>query len=579
MRFASLAVVGLTACVTLGACSHHGSEEQDETAAGSALQTHADMGALRFRDIFATYLRADGRSQDEIQKLVYLPTDTVLDESVPMGASPEETLANLDRRMAGQRPSTQYAHGVNTPVEPIADVDAAFAASGPVTIVMIPGIFGEFIDNMPFQEVFNNDQSFATREWAEKSAAATGDDANDTMFSLDALDDVEHPMGELMKVASIDGADGKPLVRLVFPKPSTGSLETFGTLDKNSEVYVRRLSKYFHVMGGAPEKFYLLGYSRGTPVALDLAVRARAAAEAQDWSGHLAGVLTLGGVLYGSPLADVARDESQVSGRLIARLRRLGDEIEDCSADNAFVRTAKVTANTGRWLAAGTELGWIYRQTPSHQEIKWEGIDSSLPESGRFGEMLKHIIFRDALRLDHPASDYCGNVTRFKVLLHEVLAGVNTLLTGDRLQWWRTHTIPADMKLFAITGTMGDVSRSQNAVWPLTTNTTAYNPGSIDFKSLRQNYYDLYAAGGTELNDSQVPVSRGRFWVDLMRQQNPAQAAPQTYYLGLVGTHHWGFAFPEATATRNVGVNPFPRATLLKSLARFIAEAQARGAR
>ena len=66
---------------------------------------------------------------------------------------------------------------------------------------------------------------------------------------------------------------------------------------------------------------------------------------------------------------------------------------------------------------------------------------------------------------------------------------------------------------FALTGTMGDATSS--TPWALTTNDVAYDPGSVDFRSLRGNYYDLLDASGNQLQDSQVPVQRGRFWPEL----------------------------------------------------------------
>jgi hypothetical protein len=48
------------------------------------------------------------------------------------------------------------------------------------------------------------------------------------------------------------------------------------------------------------------------------------------------------------------------------------------------------------------------------------------------------------------------------------------------------------------------------------------------------------------------------------------------YYLGVLGTHHWGMAFAYSIEdSSRVGGNPFPRVTLLKSLASFISSLDA----
>jgi hypothetical protein len=163
------------------------------------------------------------------------------------------------------------------------------------------------------------------------------------------------------------------------------------------------------------------------------------------------------------------------------------------------------------------------------------------------------------------------------------------------MAWWKSHVVPSDVRYFALTGTMGDASSGAN-VWDLTTNTQAFDKGSIDFKSLRGNYYDFLAASkGIQLQDSQVSVERGRFWPELHNASsgggtvfNAAQSPIQTYFMGTMGTHHWGMAFPRAFSTPSDGRdcpaagvttdplvscgNPFPRTVLLKTIATFVAQ-------
>jgi hypothetical protein len=55
---------------------------------------------------------------------------------------------------------------------------------------------------------------------------------------------------------------------------------------------------------------------------------------------------------------------------------------------------------------------------------------------------------------------------------------------------------------------------------------------------------------------------------------NPSQPALPTYFMGTLGTHHWGLAFPRAFPT-NDGLrgNPFPRTTLLRAMGTFVSQA------
>ena len=125
---------------------------------------------------------------------------------------------------------------------------------------------------------------------------------------------------------------------------------------------------------------------------------------------------------------------------------------------------------------------------------------------------------------------------------------------------------------------LGDATEGRP--WDLVTNPVAYDNGSVDFRSLRGNYYDLFAASGVQLQDSQVPVERARFWPALHVPSasstpfNPAQKPIKTYFMGTVGTHHWGLAFPKAFSTQGMDGNPYPRTTLLKAMATFVAQVE-----
>ncbi len=269
------------------------------------------------------------------------------------------------------------------------------------------------------------------------------------------------------------------------------------------------------------------------------------------WASSLGGVVTLGGVIYGTPLADATEDPSNPTAKLIARLTALKDSLEDCRDDEAaFTRGVKIAANNHRWIKAGAELAVLAASTPKHPEIAFEGIDPKLPEFGRTSEMIKRMVFKETLNLDRPVTDYCANLTRFKTLVTKVLAGADTLTTRARLEWWRSHVVPSDLKLYALTGTMGDVTPAAGKAWALVNNPAAYNVGSIDHKSLRGNYYDLVDAGRMQLNDSQVPVSRGRFWPELSPARMPRKKRRPRILRHSLGTHHWGMAFPEAFTPR-----------------------------
>ena len=87
---------------------------------------------------------------------------------------------------------------------------------------------------------------------------------------------------------------------------------------------------------------------------------------------------------------------------------------------------------------------------------------------------------------------------------------------------------------------------------------------------LRPNFHEILDFNGLELNDSQVSVHRSMFWPKLHKELNPDQEDYRHYYMGVLGTHHWGLAFPYALEERKKLVNPFPRSILIKSIAAFV---------
>jgi hypothetical protein len=160
---------------------------------------------------------------------------------------------------------------------------------------------------------------------------------------------------------------------------------------------------------------------------------------------------------------------------------------------------------------------------------------------------------------------YNENILAFKQLVEALVLGVHTLTPASRDEWWRTHELPKDLVLFSITGTMPDAYLHDfvSPLWRFEgfgTKTPDYNV------TLRAGYYDALASENTMINDSQVSHFSARYWEQMYPEHRYTH-----YYLGTLGTHHWGFAFPFAIkGDTKIGSNAFPRATMLKSIASFI---------
>jgi hypothetical protein len=601
-------LLGSTVAVLI-AVGCHAADDGADTDGANITEGEERFGPRLFRDDFFTYLKQskkpDGTaySDDDVRKLVYLPTSGVMKPNVPESAAGEARLAALDKAFNDIKPSDLFKAGVDAPLTMQQDLDKVLV-DGPVHIIVVPGIFGEFIPRTPFEELFSS-KTIARTDWEIKGAKVTDD-----RFNVKALANDKAPLSDLIRVGSIDGKDasGKdvPLVTVAYLKAGIGSLEDFGTLEEDNEVYLRRLDAYFAAIGGVPKNLYLMGYSRGTATGLDLLARAIRANK--PWAKSLKGFLAHAGVIYGSQLADASFGTGAATEELDILRRFVGDkdaegELDSCPgatmeeraafqasdaihASNLLLKFPKFVAQFQAAALSGINLA-----DPNHlKELKAEGIDTTLPNAARVKVFAARVLSlplplegilpsesEGIVNLQGGREGYCRNVEAFKITARKIIAGAATLTTKARMDWWKApeNALPTNVRYFALTGTMGDATKDKP--WEQTMNTVAYDTRSVDFRSLRGNYYDLFdASHGNQLQDSQVPVQRGRFWPELHTGAT-ALGTPRpgfrTYFMGTVGVHHWGLAFPRAYSSRDgLEANPFPRTTLLKAIATFVAQ-------
>ena len=549
-----------------------------------------DLGGEReFRDIFFSLLAQDRHiPAKDAQKLLYsLPAEL---KRPPESAFAGPPLQGLDALYRKYRPSALYEASTKAPAAQ-QPWSAQFAKRQPVLLVIVPGIFGEFIAHPPFEEFFANQQSAFARQFQAALATAAPADRTDAIYSLHDLGAPEKPLSDSLSVASADDEHGQPLVKAVFLKPGFASLETVGTIEENTQVYLRRLSKLFRLVG--QQSFYLVGYSRGAAVALELAVQARGAA---PWGKHLRGVVSLAGVVYGTPLADASMSPGDPTHEMLSLLTELAGKLHEVPADlpgkprlrDELHLAHLVEQNWVLWTHAAARIAKIEAQAAKPDPgLMLEQIKQSLPGFRSTFHIIKEFAWEQFKILHAPRfrhiekGEHFKNVARFKVMVPKLMHGIQALTTESRLGWWRTHTIPADLTYYAIGATMADAARADRAGKPLYTpegvSVLVKDPvstfaDSIDFHSLRSSYYQLIAAsGGNELNDSQVTLQRVRFWPRVSRSLNPKQHDFRAYFLGVLGQDHWGLSFPVAFDQHNQKRNPFPRATLLKAIGTFVA--------
>jgi pimeloyl-ACP methyl ester carboxylesterase len=548
-----------------GACS---SAPDAEASASdeNAIISHSDgsLGPREFRNIFYSYYTQErGRSEktdESFSKTVYL--GSVAPDGSRIKGVP--SIDPYDSVHKGLRASDLHSLGKQAPAQPVPNVDEALEKT-PIHIVLVPGILGEFIDVRPFEEVLaDSGQSRAARDFAARLQTATESDRTDPVYSLEKLDRETKPLSDVVNVASIDDEQGRALATLAYLRPTMGSMESLGSLDSNVDVYLPRLDKYMRVMGN-PKNVVFLGYSRGAPVALHIVARANDNAQAHPWVRNVVGVSSLSGVLYGTQLAD-AEVQPNVDGQVKTAVR-IADSLESCGPGKRVFWN-----NTRQWINAINQIRSAGAAAPADPGLDYEQIDPGRLDAWRTGQILWRLLGEKVLKIGSFFSDYCRNVDRFKTVVHAVADGTDTLTTQSRMDWWRTHTIPSGVRLFALTSTMGDPTVKPGEVSPLAKNEAADDVRALDFKNERTSYYNLLGMTKTPLNDADVTVPRGRFWPELNSALNPRNQNIPTYYMGTISATHWGVALNDVIPTSGAGKNPFPRRVLLKSMARFIAE-------
>lgn len=564
-------VLCMVLCFALGSSPAMGLGTDLVQTSLSQDQAAIDAAASReFRNIFYSYAQ-DNYSADLVKRLVFLPTPSMLATKLE-DRDPKNTLDQMSLAYQSFKPSDLYEEGLKIPMAAIPAIDTIFHTKGPITIVIIPGIFGEFITTYPYADMIENSQSSLSQHFQQ--ALTQAEDQSlvvDASFDFEAMKNRDLPLSTLIKMASIDDENGQPLVNVIVLKSPSFSAETLGSLQDNREIYLRRISKVLQLIG-MQERLYILGYSRGAAVALDLVTEAAKRSNEFPWFSHIKGMISLGGVLYGTAFADAALNPADPLGALIDRVSHLADSLEWLPPTAPL--SARMTAalyNARVWNEQGIPLLIQLQAQPQSEGLALEDLPSDLPDPQASIRGVLNLAFHK-FNFSNPLSLYSlDNVAKFKFLVKNVVIGVSTLTTDARVTWWREHIVPQNLQYFAISGTMGNASTAEDGVWELTGNSDAFNKYALDYRLLRSNYYDLYRLSGNQVQDGQVTMERSRFRYDVNRRLNPDQPEFESYYMGVLGTDHWGFSFPYSAISLNHEISPYPRTIVIQSIANFVA--------
>lgn len=455
----------------------------------------------------------------------------------------------------------------------------------PLTVILVGGIFGEFIEARPFEDLFvSKREKFPNKNKRAPDFSAFVSARSIGQVPVKTADGRQKTLDDLVSVSSIDDAEGKALVNVIYLNTLLFSGESLGSIESRAQIFTQRLNALFKKLEWVPKNIAIAGYSRGTMVSLEMLSQAMSDPRGNPWFDSVRAMVSLGGVVYGSVMSDATQDRSNLTAKQLDAATKFKNSLDqgDQWATMSFAaRTSLIAKNTKAWTDFLIQMIRLSVPKDSEQSIL-EKVANAKNSIGKFarvdprsstGMIAKIWSFYN---LSSPLGDqYPVNVKHFKQILTDLVTAVPELSERDQLKWWSEHLVPTKgIKYYSIAATMGQEAEFlQNPVGDI--------PGSLDEGILMDSYKQLVTmtkttnSVGFRLNDSQVPVHRARFWSEIHPLLNPAQEKLDVTFLGLVGTSHWGIALEAANPESSGKLHPFPRRAMFKAMAAKIAMDQA----
>lgn len=472
---------------------------------------------------------------------------------------------------------------IATPSPTLSSNASVAPASEDTYVFVVPGIFGEFIEQPAFGEVFGRPSQFQA-EWNQKLIKnRTILDSQELLARVNPKNPTgaaDVPLRDLFKVGSVD-RNGAAQFRVAVFQTTPMSLETLGDSAARAAIFNRRLEKFFQVIGHIPKNIIFVGYSRGTTFGLDMLAQAKA--QNKPWLQSVRAMVGLGGVVFGSTLADDAiYNVNSLNYKQIALIRVLLANLKPFPAGaNIFQKTQIDFNNRKARLAFIGGMIRLHAQAGdlSLSNLSFTNVQDLVPKASPTAVVEMALVLAQKYGVTagmlYPMSDETSNgILRFQRLVNATITGVSQLASPFRMEWWKSHSVPLNVRYLAISGL---IDSPESKFFSLS---KGFDTRSSDDKMLYKNWSDFAKVNfvetkhnirfsGTHMNDSQVDVVSSQFWPDVIGSLNAANRGIQAGSLGLLATHHWGLALPyvnKLVINKQTITNGAPREAILKAI-------------
>jgi hypothetical protein len=445
----------------------------------------------------------------------------------------------------------------------------------PLTLVIVPGVFAEFITTHAFEEVFSRPSDLRDQFHQQVQAAHVKDRVSLLkLYQYEAPEESiseERDLDQVILTGQVQAADGQT-VRVILFNTEFTSLESLGNSRPRAMLFNRRLEKYLQLTGDQDLAF--IGYSRGAILTLEMLAQAKVAN--RPWLANVKGVVSLSGVAFGSTLADDAmHNPDSPLGKIVTSLAENSGALENLKKDDTFNgRFNTYMRNSGRWAKFATVATQQLFQLSQGQS--WSDFLNTFVKQAQINprdpilliQNLWQSLDLDKIRSYTDADAYNHNINCFRYFVDQLEESVKELSSAARLQWWKANALPTNPIYYSITAAMANPKSPFPNEAHLFYNPLAYANGSFDDYNLLQDHLQYQRLSGVALNDSQVSVAQATFLPAVISSLNPANAGLKTKFLGVAGTHHWGMALRQVNAmSGGGGANGFPREAMLSALA------------